>query len=547
VPRPTARIGGSTRAAALAVGLALALPAPAAAESVIRLSITQDPPQLDSTKATDAVSGFVLGHVKEGLTRYGRTDAVVPGVADRWEIRADGATFFLRPEARWEDGRPVTAHDFVFGWRTLVDPKTASEYAFLMFPVKNAEAVNAGKLPPSALGAVARDDRTLEIVFERPCGYFLSLTAFPTYQPVRQDHYEARPGRYAASAEDLLSNGPYRLTHWAQGASLIMEKNPRYWDARRIQIDRIEIPYITSDANARFNLFRDGRVDVLESLGRDELKRAQAQRFKMKSFQDGTLYFLQFNFREGRITANRDLRKAIQLVFDPKEFVSRVIGVPGTRPGLSYIPHHMPGVEKAFRKEYPLDPVKPDLEAARAHVERARAALGGTIPPIHWLTGDTPGSAREAEYFQRLLNTRLGLDVRIDRQIFKQRLAKMRAGQFDVVSAGWRADYDDPMTYADLVASWNENNRGQYRNGRYDALVRRAQELVEPRARMDLMAAAERIANDDVALLPLYERAIVYVHSRRVEGIVRHVTGTDPDYTFARIRPETDAQASLRR
>jgi oligopeptide transport system substrate-binding protein len=526
-----------TLAAALPVALLLALPGGGRAEAVIRLTITQEPPQLDSTKATDVVSGFVLGHVKEGLTRYGPRGDVGPGVAERWELRERGATFHLRENARWADGKPVTAHDFVFAWRKVVDPENASEYAFLMYAVKNGEAVSKGKLPPSALGVVAKDDRTLEVTFERPCGYFLSLTAFSTYQPVRQDHYEARAGRYGADAEDLLSNGPFVLTSWVHGASLVLEKNPLWWNAAEVELDRIEIPYITSDTNARFNLFRDGRVDVLESLGRDELKRAQGQRFHMKSFAESGVFYMEFNFRKGRVTGNKNLRKAIQLAFDAREYVSRVYGIPGTRPGLSYISSDAPGVERPFRLEYPMEPVRPDLDAARRHLEAAKRELGGEIPPLVWLTGDTPGTAREAEYVQRVLKTRLGIELRIDKQIFKQRLAKMTAGEFDIVSAGWRPDFDDPMTYAELLASWNENNRGHYRNERYDALIRQALDTAEPRKRMDLMAQAERIAMDEIALLPMYERATIWVHSRRVEGIVRHQISTDPDYTWARLRP----------
>jgi oligopeptide transport system substrate-binding protein len=191
--------------------------------------------------------------------------------------------------------------------------------------------------------------------------------------------------------------------------------------------------------------------------------------------------------------------------------------------------------------------VRRDLDAAARHLELARRELGGQIPPLVWLTGDTPGAAREAEYVQRVLKTRLGIDLRIDKQIFKQRLAKMTAGQFDIVSAGWRPDFDDPMTFAELLASWNENNRGRYRSDAYDALIRRALDTADPRGRMDLMAQAEAIALDDVALLPMHERATIWVHSRRVEGIVRHVISTDPDYTWARIRTTDQAQVRVGR
>jgi oligopeptide transport system substrate-binding protein len=547
-PRPTM---APTKLLTLAALLALASAAGCSTEArgpggkVLRLAFSEDPPQLDSTRSTDQVSIRVLGWVMEGLTRYGRTGEIVPGVAERWEIGERRAVFHLREGARWADGKPVTAHDFVFAWRTAVDPRTASEYAFILYPVKNAEAVNAGKLPVSALGVRARDARTLEVELERPTGYFLSLTAFATYLPVREDFYQARPGRYAADAQDLLANGPFILTRWVHAASLTFEKNPLYWDAARVAIDRIEVPYFTQDPSTSYNLFKDGKID-LAGLDRDLLGRAQADRYKIKSFASGSVFYAEFNHREGRPTRNHHLRKAIQLVFNPKEYVSKVIGVPGSRPATALIPSWVPGVERPFRKEYPVAPVRPDLDEARRQLELARKELGGTIPPLVWLTGDDPFTARESEYFQYLLKSRLGVTLKIDKQTFKQRLAKMTSGEFDIVSAGWGPDYPDAMTFADLFASWNENNRGRWRNERYDALIRKAQQSADAKVRMDAMAEAERILLDDVGVLLKSEAAGLYVHAPRVTGIVRHVVGPDPDFSYARIEePEEGASARL--
>jgi len=509
--------------------------APAApGEAVVRIAMAEEPPLLDSTRATDQVSIFVLGHLMEGLTRYGRDGEIVPGVAERWELDDRGAVFHLRPDARWADGQAVTAHDFVFAWRTAVDPKTASEYAFILYAVRNAEAIAAGKLPPTALGVHAPDDRTLVVEFERPTGYFLALTAFATYLPLREDFHRAHAGRYAADAGDLLSNGPFVLAKWVHGASLTFEKNPHYWDAASVHLDRIEVPYITTDASTVYNLFKDGKIDSA-GLGRDQLPLAQADRFRMRSFATGSVFYMEFNHRPERPTANLHLRRAIQLVFNPSEYVSKIVGIPGSLPGTRLIPHWVRGVSGPFYREHPIEPVRPDLEAARRELALARRALGGAIPPLVWLTGEGAGASREAEYFQYLLSSRLGITLKIDKQTFKQRLAKMTSGEFDIVSAGWGPDYADPMTFADLYASWNENNRGRWKNARYDALIREAQGTSDPKTRMDAMAEAERILMDDVAILPTSEGAAVYVVSPRVTGIVRHMVGTDPDFTRARV------------
>jgi len=381
-------------------------------------------------------------------------------------------------------------------------------------------------------------DRVLEVEFERPCPYFLGLTAFKTFDPVPEDFYRAHRGRYGATPADILSNGPFVLTHWDHESSLTLERNPLYWDAKSIRLDRIEIPYITNDSNARLNLFRDGSVDFIEAIGRDETKRAQFERLPMKSFAEGSLWYLLYNHRPGRPTANDHLRRAIQLAYDPREFLSSVIGIPGTRPARGIVPSWTSGVGDTFRKEHPLPPVLPDLQEARRELELARADLGGRIPPLSWFTFEGAGAQREAEYFQYVLKTRLGLEVVIDKQIFKQVLAKETAGDFDIAVAGWVPDYADPMTFVDLYTSWNQNNYGAYRNARYDSLVRDAQLTADPKARMDALAAAEEIALHDLVVLPLYEAAMVYLQSPRVEGIVRRRIGPDPDLTHAFIVDE---------
>ena len=225
-------------------------------------------------------------------------------------------------------------------------------------------------------------------------------------------------------------------------------------------------------------------------------------------------------------------------MFDGPQYVPKVIGVPGSRPGTRLIPHWAKGLDGPFHREHPVPPVRPDLERARRELELAKRELGGKIPELVWLTGDTPASSRDAEYFQWVLEQRLGLRIRIDKQVFQQRLARMTSGDFDLVAAGWGPDYDDPMTFADLWTSWNENNRGRWKNARYDELIHEALETADPRRRLEAMAEAERIALDEVVVLPTVEAASVYAESRRVRGILRRRFGTDPDFTYASVVEE---------
>lgn len=505
------------------------------ATGTITLALTTEPPQLDSTRATDMVSGQILGHVMEGLVRYDEFNRIVPGVAERWEIGESQAIFHLREDSRWSDGSPVTAHDFVFAWRTAVAPATASEYAFILYPIKNARAVNEGELPVTAFGAKAVDDHTLAVELERPIGYFDKLVAFPTYYPIKQDFYEGRDGRYGADAIDLLYNGPFVIERWVHGAQLRMLRNDAYWDRDRIHLNAIDYAYITSDVNATLNLYKDGKV-AIAGLDAETLHDALEQRWKLERFNDGSVFFIEFNHRLSRLTHNRNLRKAIQFVVDPAELVYKVIKLPGNTPGESLFPVWLKGVNGYFRQEYPAPEHRVDLARARDYLERAKQELGlDPLPPLIFLSGDNPAANKQSEYFQEVFASRLGIEVKIDRQIFKQRLAKMTAGEFDMVLAGWGPDYADPLTFGDLFASWNKNNRGAYVSAELDAWVEVAQSSLVPEERMQAFDEIQKIIYDDAVILPNYERGSVFVRNPQLKGVVRRAVGTDPDYTGAYI------------
>lgn len=502
---------------------------------IVTIALGAEPPSLNSMKSTDSVSFFILGHTNEGLLTYNKRNKLVAGVAEKWEIDSKSAKFWLRKDAQWSDGKPVTAHDFVFAWRNAVDPKTASQYAFIMYPLKNAEAINSGKMATDQLGVTALDDYTLEIQFEKPCGYFLSLTAFGTYYPVREDFFKAQGQRYAADDKNLLFNGPFILSKWVHGASLKLVKNQYYWNKDKITLNEIDVPYITPDSQSLFNLFKDGKI-ARTGLDSETLNNALEERFKIKKFSDGAVFYMEFNFREERVTSNKNLRKAMQLVFDPNELVDKVIAVPGVLAGRSLFPVWLKGVEGKFRDEYPAKVIAVNIEQAKKHLALAKKELGVTeLPPIILLSGDSPTASKEAEYFQNMLKTTLGIDLKIDKQNFKQRLAKMTSGDFDMVAAGWGPDFDDPMTFADLFASWNENNRGLYKNEQYDHWVRVAQNSADPKVRMDAMAKVQAIIIEEVAVLPKYESGQVYVQSPQLKGVARRVIGADPSFVYAKV------------
>jgi oligopeptide transport system substrate-binding protein len=501
----------------------------------ITIALRTEPPQMDHTRQIDSSSSVVQEHELEGLLTYDYYDQLVPGVAERWDIREDGATFYLRDNSFWSDGEPVTAHDFVFSWRKLVDPNSGSTYSFIAFPIKNAEAITNGELPTEYLGVQAIDGRTLEVEFERPTPYFEKLMAFNTFLPMREDFFNSTNGRYGADADQLLYNGPYVITSWVHGSSMRWEKNPLYWNDEKGFIDIIDVGYMTQDVNAKLNLFKDGQIAETQLLA-PMLTSAMEQRWQIDRFMEGTLFFLEFNHRDGRITRNLNFRKALQLAQDPVELVYKALKEPSYLPGTSLFPEWVKGVNGLLRQEYPPIEHQINVAKAREHLELARQELGlEEFPPIIMLTDDSPVASLMGEYYQGIFRKNLDLEIRLDKQIFKQRLDKMLLGEFDIVAAGWGPDYDDALTYGDLFSSWNLNNRGMYRSDEMDSYVRIGQSSMDQAERMEAFAEIQRLAYEDVVIIPSYERGWSFVVDPRLKNFKRRSIGAEVVYSYAYI------------
>lgn len=506
----------------------------------VTIALSQEPPNLNSLKATDVVSGTILGHVSEGLVRYDRRGDVVPGVASSWTHSDTQLTFALRPEARWSDGSTVTAHDFVYAWQQLVTPATAAPYAAIMYPIKHAREVQAGEMPAEALGVKALGDHQLQVTLARPCGYCVSLMAHAAFYPIKAEFHQQMGDRYGAEADTLLYNGPFQLTRWVHDAELMMEKSPHYWNRETVQINRLHVAYITADNRARLNLYRDDSI-AFATLGAETVADAVAGGLRVRTYSSGGLSYLRLNMRPGRPMAQLKLRQALQRVFDADEFVNKVIGIPGYKPAYSFFPGWLPGEKAAFIIEHPMTAIVRDQTAARQLVAEARKdyrqATGKALPPLTFLTVASPTGAKVAEYWQGLLKQQLGLEVRVDQQSFKQYLQKAAQGGFDLGPASWYPDFADIVTYADLLASWNTNNRGRYVSAEYDAALQVLLEATDSGERMQAAVSLQAIIARDVAVIPMAETGAAYVQHPRLKGVGRSVLGPSPDFTGARILP----------
>ncbi len=499
----------------------------------IRISMLQEPPSLDSGKATDLVSFFVLGHTTEGLLRYDRRGRLIAGVAESWEVTPTRLIFKLRPEARWHDGSKVTAADFIYAWQNVNDPAVAAPFAAIMQPIKNAAAIQNGALPVDALGVSSPSEGTLEVELERPCGYCLGLMAHVTFYPVNKAFHEQAGERYGSESDQLLSNGPFVLTEWVHEARLVMSKNPHYWDQDAIHLNEIEVAYITSDNRTRLNLFRDGQIAFVR-MGAETVKDAVAQGMRIRTFLTGGVTYVWFNLRAGKPTANKALRQAIQASFNPDEYVNKVIAIPGYKPTGTLFPSWIRGNARSFVDEYPPPGVVRGKQQGLEFMGQVAQEIG-EVNDLTILTVSSTTGAKAAEYFQGLLQQSLGIRARVDQQTFKQYLNKARRGDFDLALSSWYPDFDDLVTYADLLGSDNPNNRGRFSSPEYDRSLSLLLESIDPVERFKAAAALQRIIVEEVPLLPNAETSSAYMVHPKLKGVARRVLGQDPDFTYARV------------
>jgi oligopeptide transport system substrate-binding protein len=506
------------------------------ARRAVSLNFYDEPKTLDAQKASDGIGITILGHVGEGLVRLDPSNKPFPAQAESFEMTGKTEYLFkIRKGALWSDGKPVTAKDFVYGWRRTIDPKVASEYAFIMYPVKNAEEVNAGKLSVDQLGVEAVDDLTLRVTLARPTGYFIRLLTNPAYYPAREDVVTKFGDTYASAADKMLYNGPFMISDWKHNASMKLVKNEHYWNKAEIWLNEINMPYLIRDKNSEFNMFKDGKYAMTWALTKELLPDAQASRLQIRKYNYGTTWYFQMNTTR-KIGANQNFRKALQYAMNREEFVKQVEGTPGSKPIFGLIPEYMPGVTKRYGDEYPLTIKDADIQTAKAYLEKAKKDLGlKEFPELAVLASDTENVRRDMEYFQRYFKEKLGLKLRLDFQTFKVRLERTDRKDFDIVNSGWGPDYLDPMTFADLFTSWNSNNSTGWSSKKYDELIKKAMDSVDAKERLDAMSAAEKILVEEAPILPYFQQARVYVQNPQLVSVLRRTVGPDPDFYYAKL------------
>lgn len=509
-----------------------------------------EPPSLDPAILTDVASFTVAGAIYEGLTRI-TARGIEPGVAERWEASADGMrwTFHLR-EARWTNGDPVTAHDFVYAWRRALDPRTAAEYAYQLYYLKGGEAFNTAALPEQygkdaavtqkadadldalagSLGVRAVNDRTLAVELANPTPYFLNLTAFPTYYPVNRQQAAANPN-WAAEAATIVGNGPFRVAEWAHKDKLVITKNPDYWDAGQVRLDRITFRMIEEESTA-LTMFTNGELHVNDAIPSADIPRLLKSGEAKRSSYLGTYYFM---LNTGFAPFNdAKVRKALSLAIDRQQIVDNVTRG-GQQPATALVPAGIknPATGRDFREEGGAY-VTFNPDQARQLLAEAGYPEGKGFPEFTILYNTSESHKSIAEAIQQMWASHLGLtNIKLANMEWKVYLAETNNGNYQVARMGWIGDYLDPMTFVDLWVSGSGFNSTGWSNSEYDGLVETAKKTGDQEVRFASMRKAEAILMDEMPILPIYFYVRIYQEQPWVKGIYRDaVAGTDFKYAY---------------
>jgi oligopeptide transport system substrate-binding protein len=487
-------------------------------EQVLHRGIGVDLAELDPHLVVGTSEYSVLSALLEGLVSEDPADLhPVPGVAESWEVSDDGMVyiFHLRPQARWSDGTPVTAGDFVASFRRLLTPALAGASAEMLYPVLNAEAFHRGQLADFAeVGFAVLDDHTLRIKLGRPTPYFLSSLNHPAWLPVpvraiaqygpvdRRGNPWARPGRF-------VGNGPFTLTSWRANQVIIADKSPSYWNAAQVRLRAIHFHLIDSlDAEER--AFRAGQLHLTEALPParlDSYRQAQPPVLRIDPYL-GT-YFYRLNVNRPYLNEPR-VRQALAHAVDRTAIVERILRG-GQRPATALTPPGMGGYT-------PPEGLATDFAAARRLLDEAGYPGGKGLPPLELLFNSSESHQLIAEAVQEMWRRELGVEVRLVNQELKTTQDARNTGNFQILRSVWIADYADPTSFLEIFRSGSANNFTGWSNAEYDRLLEAAVRTADAGPRNALLQRAEALLLDDAPIIPIYSYTHVFLIQPSVHG-----------------------------
>lgn len=496
---------------------------------------------LDSGTAADAYSGQTIADTVSGLYRYdGKT--LKPDMATKMAtVSKDHLTytFHLRSDAKWSDGKAVTAQDFVYAWRRVVAPKTKSQYAYIMSGIKNADAIMAGKRSATTLGAKALDKHTFQVQLERPMPYFEGLTTLYTFSPIERGQVEKSGSKYGATLKSLTFNGPYLLKQWSGSATSWVEvKNPKYWNAKDVKIKRIKYQVVKENSTA-LNLYASNKLQDITLSGQTAASKQKQADYN--TVKQNTTTFLELNQQRVAGFKNAKIRQALSMALNRQQFIKKVLA-DGSTPIKQVVPSKMAyqnGQDFATTASNGVSQYTDyDLTKAK-QLFKAGMKEAGLTSMNFTLTGYDGETAKATlEYLQAAFNSlsQSGAQVKVSTQSlpFKSVFQQASEGKLDMIVVNWSADFSDPISFLDLFTSNNSYNWGKWHNAKYDALIKASKttDANSNAKRWQDLVQATQLLTKDMGTIPLYQNGEAHLTKASVKNLQR-TPNTSLDYIGA--------------
>ncbi|MDD2554579.1 MAG: peptide ABC transporter substrate-binding protein, partial [Desulfotomaculaceae bacterium] len=461
--------------------------------------------------------------------RYDENQEIKPAIAESWQISEDGLiyTFKLR-DAKWGNGEPIKAQDFVFSWLRALAPETASEYAYQLFYVQGAEDYNNGSGKKEDVAIKALDDKTLQVTLAKPTPQFLGLTAFYTLYPVYEksvqdnDNWFTEPAKY-------MGNGPFKMVSWEHNQKIVLEKNLSYWDAANVKLNKLEI-YLIDSVDTGFNMSKTGQLDFQDDLPVQEIT-AMKDNKELQIAPDASIYFYRFNVTRKPFDDVR-VRKALAMAIDRKQLVDNVL-MAGEKPAFAFVPF---GFKEADGKDFRQstgDLFDEDLTQAKKLLAEAGYLEGKGFPKATILFNTNENHKKIAEAIQQMWKKNLGIEVSLQNTEWQVYLDRENSADFEIARAGWSPDYLDPMSFIDMFVTKGGNNKTGWGKAEYDGLVAEANSTSDQKARMEAMRKAEKILMDEMPVMPVYFYTNASLIKENVKKVIIPPFGVFADFKYA--------------
>ena len=491
------------------------------------INVGPEPKTIDPTLNIASDASVYIIHAFEGLTTRNKEGVLVGGAAESWDISEDGLTytFHLRTNGKWSDGTPLTSKDFVYSWKRAVDPKTASEYSYQFEPVKNAMAINASKMELDTLGIRAIDDYTLEVTLEKPTAYFLELTAFPTFYPIREDIIEKYGDTWTINPESYIGNGSYVMIERNIDNNIIMVKNTNYWDYENLVPEKITF-VLMDNPTASVAGIKEGSLHFSDRVPAQDIDTLKAEGLLQMVKRLGTYYYAVNHTNE--VLKDGRVRKALSLAIDRNYIVDNIVkaGVPAG----AFVPFGAPDVNGNFR-EVGGDYISVKPEDYQKNIEEAKKLLaeagypnGENFPVLEFKTN--PGEHTSIfEAIQQMWKNNLGIDTTIVSEEWAVFQSSRYSRTYVIARNGWIGDYDDPMTFLGMFLSYSSQNVESYNSAIYDRLLANASATDDNTIRMPLLHKAEELFMEDMPIIPLYYYTLPLLVNDNLKDVQYDVLG----------------------